>query len=137
MRRGYFSAGCFCRRDTHPLGLPSLCGILMETAFSNVDWRTSSVALKARLFTTRVLLAWLNAVETSRKSQLENCFDWTVGSVDFTPTVFQMVCNVPAAFPPFWLFSPTKSTMMDLPCTSIPWASSSIFSASASDLNSM
>lgn len=42
---------------TYPLGLPSLCGILIETAFSNVDCKTSSVALKARLFTTSVLLA--------------------------------------------------------------------------------
>lgn len=44
-----------CR--THPLGLPSLCGILIEVAFSNVDCRTSSVALNARLFTISVLLA--------------------------------------------------------------------------------
>lgn len=44
-------------RDTHPLALPSFCGILIETAFSNVDCKASSVALKARLFTTRVLLA--------------------------------------------------------------------------------
>lgn len=46
-----------CHTDTYPLGLPSLCGILIETAFSNVDCKTSSVALKARLFTTSVLQA--------------------------------------------------------------------------------
>lgn len=42
---------------TYPLTLPSFCGIRMETAFSNVDCRASSVALKERLFTTSVLLA--------------------------------------------------------------------------------
>lgn len=67
MRR---NAGAFCRndatQDTHPLGLPSLCGILIETAFSNVDWRTSSVALKARLFTTSVLLAGPDAAGRKR-----------------------------------------------------------------------
>lgn len=41
----------------HPLTLPSFCGIRMETAFSNVDCKASSVALKERLFTTSVLLA--------------------------------------------------------------------------------
>lgn len=50
-------------KDTYPLGLPSLCGILIETAFSNVDCRTSSVALKARLFTTSVLLEAPDAIE--------------------------------------------------------------------------
>lgn len=45
------------QRQTHPLGLPSLCGILIEVAFSNADCRTSSVALNARLFTISVLLA--------------------------------------------------------------------------------
>lgn len=64
MRRGRFQAEASAREDAHPFGLPSLCGILIETAFSNVDWRTSSVALKARLFTTRVLLACPNAVDT-------------------------------------------------------------------------
>lgn len=47
----------FTPTDTYPLALPSFCGILIETAFSNVDCKASSVALKARLFTTRVLLA--------------------------------------------------------------------------------
>lgn len=45
--------------------------------------------------------------------------------------------SLPETFAPFWLFSPTKSTIIDLPCTSAPCASSSIFSASASVLNSM
>lgn len=54
---------------THPLGLPSLCGILMETAFSNVDWRTSSVALNAKLLTTRVLHA--APVATGREKRNE------------------------------------------------------------------
>lgn len=51
---------------THPLGLPSLCGILMEVAFSNVDCRTSSVALNARLFTTSVLFAGPDAAAKMR-----------------------------------------------------------------------
>lgn len=45
--------------------------------------------------------------------------------------------SLPDTLAPFWLFSPTKSIMMDRPWTSAPWASSSIFSASASVLNSM
>lgn len=84
MRRGTFLTEEWCvrRHDTHPLGLPSLCGILMETAFSNVDWRTSSVALKARLFTTRVLLACPNAVATKRQIGLENAIVGTSLPVD-------------------------------------------------------
>ena len=41
----------------------------METAFSNVDWRTSSVALNAKLLTTRVLHA--AAVATGREGKKE------------------------------------------------------------------
>lgn len=41
----------------------------METAFSNVDCRTSSVALKARLFTTSVLLAAPEAAGRDRRKE--------------------------------------------------------------------
>lgn len=62
-----------CQTDIYPLGLPSLCGILMETAFSNAACRTSSEALKARLFTTSVLQAApVTTVREGRKETGEN-----------------------------------------------------------------
>lgn len=144
-----------CQTDIYPLGLPSLCGILMETAFSNAACRTSSEALKARLFTTSVLQA--APVTTVREGKGDGwecttlCYNngVTVHKLPrsfWTLVQFKYQCyfhsftkcpkSLPATLAPFWLFSPTKSIMMDLPCTSVPWASSSIFSASASVLNS-
>lgn len=73
MRGGKTLPGSKCRsKDTHPLGLPSLCGILIDTAFSNVDWRTSSVALKARLLTTSVLLAGPDAAD-KKQTLMRQC----------------------------------------------------------------
>lgn len=67
MRRWNSNFSCankkYIKYTSYPLDLPLFWGILIETAFSNVDCKISSEALKARLFTTSVLLAATPMVE--------------------------------------------------------------------------